>query len=506
MESMTAQPEARDAGYRKRRNKRVTSAVLALILAAAAIVGAVGIFRSGGGEVSAAPKIAPTITTSNAADLQHAWSVSTGERNFIADGHQLFIVRPGLVEAFPEACVPSGGTCPPDWTGRIAPPGPDPADRLYGVVDGVVYASSGFGGLFAFPADCGAGGAVCAPLWSAQIGEHEVVRSVAVSGGVVFAGATDGYIRAYSTDCSGRCDPTWIGDVAGAWRDKANYPRFPVAVSADGGVVAATTGFFTFQGTTCTGDACHLHGVLATFGADCATGGATCAARWTYTTARTFTAGPVISDGVVLVEDAGVLAFPAECASPCVPEWKIPVQDSGTPVVADGVVYVTGSKCKDVGGGQACGSSSVGAYPLHCVPSGGTCAPIWTGPGVGTPVVADGVVVAGGGGWWSNDPGGAVYPVGCGTGGAECEPRWTPPGSAPVVSNGLLYFGGASLQIFDLACVLRQPHCKPLWVGPKGTAWFPIATDTALYAQDLKTRAVSTFTVPADAAGSSSGA
>lgn len=146
---------------------------------------------------------------------------------------------------------------------------------------------------------------------------------------------------------------------------------------------------------------------------------------------------------------------------------------ASTPVVADGMVFVTGYFST---GGQP---GEIEAFPQTCgAPRGLSCKPIWKAfvtydDSLGV-TVADGEVFANTLSFsayqklW-------VFGEHCGTGGAACSPLWTTriPGhsfadQAPTVAGGTVYvpFGQIGLpnyvEAFPTVCTTG---CKPLWRG-----------------------------------------
>jgi outer membrane protein assembly factor BamB len=64
------------------------------------------------------------------------------------------------------------------------------------VANGVVYAASLSGTVYAFGVGCSTGGGFCPPLWQASTG-GPIYSSPAVANGAVYIGSTDGFLHAY---------------------------------------------------------------------------------------------------------------------------------------------------------------------------------------------------------------------------------------------------------------------------------------------------------------------
>ena len=120
-------------------------------------------------------------------------------------------------------CSGTPKTCTPLWTGTAGYSETSPA-----VANGVVYIGSS-DGLNAFSAagttGCSGTPKTCTPLWTGATGTGTVATAPAVANGVVYAQADDGKLYAFSaaagsTNCSGTppnrsCSPLWTG--AGRW-------------------------------------------------------------------------------------------------------------------------------------------------------------------------------------------------------------------------------------------------------------------------------------------------
>ena len=182
----------------------------------------------------------------------------------------------------------------------------------------------------------------------------------------------------------------------------------------------------------------------------------------------------------------------------------------GSPVVADGVLYVPGY-------GDGIVPSQGGAYVAAFDPAGsagcsGTpvvCAPMWTTTGApvsvgndGSPAVANGVLyLASGSTLYAFDAAGLS---GCSGTPKTCAPLWTAALSSPgattvAVSGGIVYVGttDSGLYAFGAAgtanCSTRTTAktCAPLWTAPVDADALAVAngvvyaaTNDTLYALD----------------------
>jgi hypothetical protein len=325
----------------------------------------------------------------------------------------------GVVYAFSTTCRSDGGRCEPLWTG--SPLGK--AVGYFEVADGTAYVSDGAGsshGLYAFRG-CATDGSVCRPSWYApdvwsyrvQDGAIYVIkdgRGVAAqldpttgkeiwsggpgpgtccdvdvapvrSGDAVYAAfgnsATNRAVWAFPADCTGTCEPTWIGEVPDAY---ANGP-----VVTGGGVTMSVA----TDGTT---------GGLVTFPVDCATGGAVCPTMHrSRVDAELTTVSPVVSNGKVVavsMRTGGVWAFDPACLvaqDGCAPLWHAFVSSPEQPVTVGDLVFVGDIR-----------TGPIQAFPIECTPKPVVGAPqpielcpaLWKSDynSVDAPAVLDGVV------------------------------------------------------------------------------------------------------------------
>ena len=158
-------------------------------------------------------------------------------------------------------------TCQPLWSGPIDGAG-SAAQSSAVVSGGVVYVTAGYS-LFAFSAS-GCGASVCQPLWTSATGgaagEITGGSTPAVTGGVVYAGGYGG-LYAYSTNATGctgtpkTCQPLWRGYTIG----DVSVSSTAVAVAGGVAYVSAGNGVFAFS-TACSGTCNPLWSYLASSG------------------------------------------------------------------------------------------------------------------------------------------------------------------------------------------------------------------------------------------------
>ena len=242
----------------------------------------------------------------------------------------------------------------------------------------------------------------------------------------------------------------------------------------------------------------QLQAFDATGMTDCSTAPVNCTPLWTAATA--YFDGMTVADGEVFVtDDEGVQAFDAagstDCSGTptvCSPLWATSTHTvtgpafspgSGSPVVANGVLYVPGY-------GDGLALAQGGAYVSAFDPAGSTdctgspkvCVPMWTTTGPptstgnsGSPAISNGVLYIADGTLFAFDAAGSTDCSGTPT---VCAPLWTasltssgPTYAAPSVANGTVFvsswYGG--LYAFDAAgstncsTAAGVRTCTPLW-------------------------------------------
>ena len=242
----------------------------------------------------------------------------------------------------------------------------------------------------------------------------------------------------------------------------------------------------------------RLQAFDATGMTDCSTAPVGCTPLWTAATA--YFDGVAIANGEVFVTDGeGVQAFDAagstDCSGTptvCSPLWATSTRvatgpgftpGSGSPVVANGVLYVPGY-------GDGLALASGGAYvsafdaagTTDCTGSPKVCVPMWTTTGlptsagnVGSPSISNGVLYIANGTLFAFDAAGSTDCSGTPT---VCAPLWTgnltssgPTYAAPSVANGTVFVSSwdGGLYAFDAAgstnCSTSADvtTCTPLW-------------------------------------------
>jgi outer membrane protein assembly factor BamB len=395
-----------DLADRRRRTRRISTIVVALVVAAAGSAGAFAVLRS------AAPAPRPAgerVVRTNVADLGlvrtvrlpgHTVGMSTSgaavlvagtdpasdlvafptacadpargcrvlwhgdagpgrvtmpkQNAWIADG--VAYVGADDLAAFDVACATDGGACEPLWIGRVQGRAYDPV-----VSNGVVYVASSARRLYAFPTVCATTGGGCSPLWISARQPSRMFHPVVADGRIFVGGVTDrrtGHrgIAVFPTDCTGvRCEP--LGTMT-------------VTASELGGTLPVVVGQRLYLGTG-TGPE---QGLLRAYATTCVLE-PRCDPVWRANVDGVLNVpDPIAAGGVVYVGSrfgaSFVKAFPADCADPCPPLWTA----SGVPDIAfgsgfvlqDGVLYV------------ASNSAGLYAFPASCGRDNASCRPLWT--------------------------------------------------------------------------------------------------------------------------------
>jgi outer membrane protein assembly factor BamB len=215
----------------------------------------------------------------------------------------------------------------------------------------------------------------------------------------------------------------------------------------------------------------------------------TCTPLWTGTTGSITYSSPAVAGGVVYVaaEDGKLYAFSANGATgcsgtpkTCAPLWTAAIaEESGrsSPVVVNGVVYITAGTTGKLYAFSANGTTGCSGTPK-------TCTPLWTAAadGASSPAVAGGVVYVGG--FNSLDAFSAAGTTGCSGTPKTCSPLWTGTtsgngASSPAVAGGVVYFGSGDGKLYAFSTTASTAHCsgtpktcKPLWTGATGNSIF----------------------------------
>ncbi len=289
------------------------------------------------------------------------WRTSVLTRNTPAVGDSTVFATDGSLDAFDAAgqtnCT--GGVCSPLWTGTVAS-----GVHLNSptISNGIVYVAGSGGSVsggvvYAFDeagqTNCSGTPKTCSPLWTAATG-GEILPSLAVSNGVLYAGSSNLKLYAFDatgeTNCSGTpktCSPLWTGATDGSGS---------VAVS-DGDVYVGGSDLVAFD---------------ASGQKDCSGTPKVCTALWT---------GPgggslAVANGVVYAAGGpGLEAFDAagqtNCSGTpkiCNPLWTASVGGGfGTPSVANQVVYTSNSD-GNIYAFDASGRTDCSGSPTVCSP------------------------------------------------------------------------------------------------------------------------------------------
>ena len=158
------------------------------------------------------------LSPSNVKGLRLAWTGLTGtmwSSPVVANGVVYAGSWDGKLYAFPVGCGSAGASCAPLWTGATG----DPIEfSSPAVANGVVYIGSRDHKLYAFAVGCGSGGASCSPLWTGTTGDM-IMSSPTVADGVVYVGSMDGKLYAFAVGCGSggaACSPLWTGATGAA--------------------------------------------------------------------------------------------------------------------------------------------------------------------------------------------------------------------------------------------------------------------------------------------------
>ena len=214
-------------------------------------------------------------------------------------------------------------------------------------------------------AGCSGTPKVCAPLWIGQTGGAGSTSSPAVVGGVAYVSASGspipGYLFAFdasgTTGCSGTpktCTPLWQA------QGQFGTPTVSHGYAYVGSGPTQTFSVFDASGTTnCTGTP------------------KICAALWTNPTGQNLSLSyPAIAKGVMYVNAGGTLeAFDAfghtNCSgtpTTCKPLWTATGPFANSPIIANGVVYLSTTTGTTTDAFDAAGISGCSGTPKTCNP------------------------------------------------------------------------------------------------------------------------------------------
>jgi putative pyrroloquinoline-quinone binding quinoprotein/putative pyrroloquinoline-quinone-binding quinoprotein len=223
---------------------------------------------------------------------------------------------------------------------------------------------------------------------------------------------------------------------------------------------------------------------------------------------------PLIANGILYVATNQLYAFDATGAAgcsaapaTCTPLWTAPTAYIHGMAIANGHVFVTdgeGVQAYDAAGSENCSGTPKVCSPLWATSTHTTTGPAFV-PGPGSPVVANGVLyVPGGGDGIAPNLGGAYVAAfdtagttGCAGTPTICVPMWTTTGlpggtgnaGSPAIAGGVLYIANESLYAFDATgstdCSGTPKVCAPLWTaaisGGGATSAAPAVADGIVY-------------------------
>jgi outer membrane protein assembly factor BamB len=367
---------------RRKRNQRIASAALGLVLVAALLL-VLGRGLGGLGHRERLPA-SPAINPSNVSRLEVSWTGSldagpvtsptiSGDSVFVGNGENVRSFSSGCnrtggrcaarwagdvdgqiddpvtasggvvyvgsrsLTAFPASCETEATTCKPLWT--TMPIGGGHAVGTPAVSNGVAYVSTGKGALYAFPASCRTDGGICHPSWVGRTGMSMHLSAPVVSGGLVYVASNRLY--AFSTRCAVRsCGPVW----SGALRSQA----FDPPVAANGTIYVGADALYAFH-ARCRATPCR--------------------ASWTWRPPGGATINAIaVSGSEVFVVADRLYALPIGCSvrATCRPSWETSAQPFSVPTIADGLVFVT--------------TDRLWAFPTLCSTRLTVCKPVWVSP------------------------------------------------------------------------------------------------------------------------------
>ena len=239
-------------------------------------------------------------------------------------------------------------------------------------------------------------------------------------------------------------------------------------------------------------------GNLYAFSADGTTGCSgtptTCSPLWTGTTGQIEYSSPAVANGVIYVAaaDGKLYAFSttastARCSGTpktCKPLWTAAIGGTNTyeqssPVVVNGVVYVTAGTTGKLYAFSAAGTTGCSGTPT-------TCSPLWTAAAEGgsSPAVSGGVVyVAGFTNLFAFSAAGTTSCSGT-LPNRTCSPLWTGTTgvnsnslSSPAVGGSMVYFGSGDGKLYAFTTTPSTAHCSgtpktctALWTGATGNS------------------------------------
>lgn len=242
------------------------------------------------------PKICDPLWQSAAENFQSTPAVANGLVYATSGNHLFAFSSDGSTN-----CAGAPTTCNPLWEGTL---GTSTSGTPTAPVasNGVVYAESGAGVLYAFAANpvsyCAGTAYLCSPLWSASLPDPPQGSSPAVANGIVYAaaGGLEAFDAAGNTDCAGTpkvCTPMWSYHVG-------TYGSSPVLANGVVYIGSATNA----NGLQFGVDAFDASGVNGCSGTP-----KVCSALWTGTTGTPVSATPAVANGKVYAGDGFTLPF-----------------------------------------------------------------------------------------------------------------------------------------------------------------------------------------------------
>ena len=316
------------------------------------------------------------------------WTTSVGVENTPAVGGSTVFATHGSLYAFDAAgqtnCT--GGVCSPLWTGTVAS-GVNLNSPT--VSNGIVYVAGSGGSVsgavvYAFDeagqTNCSGTPKVCSPLWTATTG-GEILPSLAVSNGVLYAGSSNLKLYAFDatgqTNCAGTpktCSPLWTAATNGSG-----------SVAVSGGVVYV--GGIDVDAFDASGQR------------DCSGAPKVCSTLWTAPLTGPGDGSLAVANGVVYATSSGTMvaldgAGVTNCSGTpkiCNPLWSASVGGGfGAPSVGNQVVYAPNYD-GDIYAFDASGSTDCSGSPKVCSP----LASFATDSGTGQVAVVNGTLYTG---------------------------------------------------------------------------------------------------------------
>lgn len=403
-----------------------------------------------------------TVNASNVSSLIQKFSASAGtstveSQTMIANGVLYAVSGDGNLYAFnatgSQGCSGTPLTCAPLWSASIMASHSAPV-----VANGIVYVM-GQGGLYALDANgktnCSGSPIVCRPLWQAPSSYPS--GSPTEANGIVYISSGDGggTLEAFDANgvlnCTGApkiCSPIWSSTALGLAID------YSVAISNN---IAYAVGGASGIGTT-------VYAFDATGTTHCSGTPKVCSPLWQYSPDTQISGYPVVSGSTLYIDSAYVEQSPpfattgtleafdangtANCSGTpkvCAPIW----QSASTfpaglaPTVTGGTVFVPTIS------GPIAAFAATGLQNCSGVPR--ICAPLWTTSisGAWTSAVVGGNVLFAEGSVGSQDHTYAFDASGVADCSATlCNPLWSlghSPGTTQALSiaNGMLYLSGS---------------------------------------------------------------